>query len=123
MKLTFSEYVHKRDYEAYDLSEKQIIYGKNEKYGQIVFLAGGAGSGKGFAINTFMHGEMFKIRDVDELKLAFQKLDRIGKFTIEDLLEKYGNNLSDADKSFIEKEVIAKKYTLKDLNLKMPSHV
>jgi len=32
------------------LEEKLILYGQGKRYGQIVFLAGGAGSGKGFAI-------------------------------------------------------------------------
>jgi len=62
--LTFSQY----------LEEKLIMYQQGKKYGQIVFLAGGAGSGKGFAIKNFMQGELFKIRDVDEWKKAFMKM-------------------------------------------------
>ena len=50
------------------LTEKQIIIGKGAKYGQVVFLAGGAGSGKGFATTHFLEGTKFKIRDVDEWK-------------------------------------------------------
>ena len=50
------------------------MYNQGKRYGQIVFLAGGAGSGKGFAIKNFMEGEKFKIRDVDEWKKAFMKL-------------------------------------------------
>ena len=61
---TFSQY----------LEEKLIMYAQGKRYGQIVFLAGGAGSGKGFAIKNFMQGELFKIRDVDEWKKAFQFL-------------------------------------------------
>jgi hypothetical protein len=45
MKLNFLEHVQKRDYEVSLLAEKQIVYGTNQNYGQIVFLAGGAGSG------------------------------------------------------------------------------
>ena len=56
------------------LEEKLIMYGQGKRYGQIVFLAGGAGSGKGFAIANFMEKEKFKVRDVDEWKKAFQKL-------------------------------------------------
>ena len=56
------------------LTEKQIVLGKGAKYGQIVFLAGGAGSGKGFATSHFLEGTKFKIRDVDEMKKAFLKL-------------------------------------------------
>ena len=42
------------------LTEKLIVVGKGAKYGQIVFLAGGAGSGKGFAISNFLEGSKFK---------------------------------------------------------------
>jgi dephospho-CoA kinase len=57
------------------------MYNQGKRYGQIVFLAGGAGSGKGFAIKNFMEGEKFKIRDVDEWKKAFMKLaDMKNKF-------------------------------------------
>ena len=63
------------------LEEKLILYGQGKRYGQIVFLAGGAGSGKGFAIKNFMQGELFKIRDVDEWKTALMKLaDTQGKY-------------------------------------------
>ena len=56
------------------LEEKLILYNQGKRYGQIVFLAGGAGSGKGFAIRNFMEKEKFKIRDVDAWKSAFMKL-------------------------------------------------
>ena len=56
------------------LEEKLLMYNQGKRYGQIVFLAGGAGSGKGFAISNFMEKEKFKIRDVDEWKKAFQFL-------------------------------------------------
>ena len=67
--LTFSQFLA----EQY-LEEKLIMYNQGKRYGQIVFLAGGAGSGKGFAIKNFMEGEKFKVRDVDEWKKAFMKL-------------------------------------------------
>ena len=59
---------------AVPLEEKLIVYNGGKKYGQIVFLAGGAGSGKGFAINKFMQRDLFKVRDVDEWKKIFLKL-------------------------------------------------
>ncbi len=124
MKLSFSEYVYKKEYESrIPLEEKLILYNNGAKYGQVVFLAGGAGSGKGFAISNFMQGENFKIRDVDELKIAFQKLDDLGKFTMDELLKKYGDNISQRDMEFIQKNVIDKGFSLKDLNLKTPEHV
>jgi len=59
------------------LTEKQIIIGNGQKYGQIVFLAGGAGSGKGFSSTNFMEINKFKVRDVDELKKAAIKLAQL----------------------------------------------
>ncbi len=112
-----------KDYRAHELIEKQILYNQGKKYGQIVFLAGGAGSGKGFAIKNFMQGENFKVRDVDELKVAFQELDALGKFTTKDLLDKYGDKLSARDKELIQKELINKNLSLDKLNLKTPTHV
>ena len=56
------------------LVEKVLVIGKGANYGQIIFLAGGAGSGKGFAIKNFLQGSKFKIRDVDEWKKAFLKI-------------------------------------------------
>jgi hypothetical protein len=123
LKLKFSEYVELKDYKATQLVEKQILYNNGAKYGQIVFLAGGAGSGKGFAVQHFMQGSEFKIRDVDELKIAFQKLDALGKFTTQDLLDKYGDKISERDKDLIKKELIDKKMRMNQLDLKTPTHV
>ena len=123
MKLKFSEYVDLKDYKASQLVEKQILYNNGAKYGQSVFLAGGAGSGKGFAIKHFMQGSEFKIRDVDELKIAFQKLDALGKFTTQDLLDKYGDKISDKDKELIKKELTDKNLKMGQLDLKTPTHV
>jgi len=67
---TFRQYIREQK-ELLTLLEKQIIIGKGKKYGQIVFMAGGAGSGKGFAVNNFMEGDKFKVRDVDQWKKAF----------------------------------------------------
>ena len=123
MKLKFSEYVDLKDYKATQLVEKQILYNNGAKYGQIVFLAGGAGSGKGFAIKHFMQGSEFKIRDVDELKIAFQKLDALGKFTTQNLLDKYGDKISDKDKELIQRELTDKNLKMGQLDLKTPTHV
>jgi len=123
MKLKFSEYVDLKDYKAHQLVEKQILYNKGAKYGQIVFLAGGAGSGKGFAVQHFMQGSEFKIRDVDELKIAFQKLDALGKFTTQNLLDKYGDKISEKDKELIQRELTDKNLKMGQLDLKTPTHV
>ena len=70
--LSFQNYIT----EQY-LEEKLILYNQGKKYGQIVFLAGGAGSGKGFAISHFMEKEKFKVRDVDEWKKGYLELSKI----------------------------------------------
>ena len=123
LKIKFSEFLEFKDYKAYELVEKQILYNNGKKYGQIVFLAGGAGSGKGFAIQHFMQGSDFKVRDVDELKIAFQKLDALGKFTTQNLLDKYGDKISDKDKELIQRELIDNNLKMGELNLKTPTHV
>ena len=123
LKLKFLEFLELKDYKAYELVEKQILYNNGKKYGQIVFLAGGAGSGKGFAIKHFMQGSDFKVRDVDELKIAFQKLDALGKFTTQNLLDKYGDNISEKDKELIQRELIDANVKMSELNLKTPTHV
>jgi dephospho-CoA kinase len=58
------------------LTEKLLLINNGAKYGQIVFLAGGAGSGKGFAGSNFMNSQDFKVRDVDEMKRLFLKIDK-----------------------------------------------
>lgn len=65
--------------EFYQLDEKQIQYGKNANYGQIVFFAGGAASGKGFSISNFIDATKFKIRDVDQLKTQMMRMDSLLK--------------------------------------------
>ena len=63
------------------LEEKLILYNGGKKYGQVVFLAGGAGSGKGFAINKFLDGKNFKVYDVDSLKTSLLKINQLkGKY-------------------------------------------
>lgn len=59
------------------LLEKQLLINNGAKYGQVVFLAGGGGSGKGFALENFMEKEKFKVMDVDELKLQFIKISKM----------------------------------------------
>lgn len=56
------------------LQEKQILLNNGADYNQAVFLAGGAGSGKGFASKNFMQAEKFKRFDVDRWKEDFLKL-------------------------------------------------
>jgi dephospho-CoA kinase len=59
------------------LHEKLVTFSGGSKYGQIVFLSGGAGSGKGFASSAFMEANKFKVRDVDEWKKTFLKISQL----------------------------------------------
>lgn len=70
--LSLKEHIEMREFQQLD--EKLIMYSNGAKYGQIVFLAGGAGSGKGFAQKNFMEVDKFKVFDVDELKKLFIKV-------------------------------------------------
>ena len=94
------------------LEEKLIMYNQGKRYGQIVFLAGGAGSGKGFAIDNFMEGEKFKVRDVDEWKKAFIKLSDTKKL----YPEIKGLSLRDP-KSVYKLHMFVKKKGIKDKTL------
>ncbi len=76
--LTFNDYRKTLEYDE-QLNEKLIMYNQGKRYGQVVFVVGGAASGKGFAISNFMEKDKFKIRDVDEWKSAFIKLDQIAR--------------------------------------------
>lgn len=63
------------------LEEKLLMLGKGKRYGQVVFLAGGGGSGKGFAASNFMESDKFKVRDVDEWKRLFLRIEKeTGKY-------------------------------------------
>ena len=104
------------------LNEKLITYGNRKPYGQVVFIAGGAGSGKGFAIDNFLDSSSFKVRDVDEMKKQLQILNRLGKITIKDILAKYGRNIKLKDLDLI-RSIQKDGYTLQNLNLKNPDHV
>jgi len=47
------------------LEERAVVIGKGRTEGQAVILAGGAGSGKSFAVNNFMLGK-YKVFNVDD---------------------------------------------------------
>ena len=104
------------------LNEKLITYGNRKPYGQIVFIAGGAGSGKGFAISNFLDSASFKIRDVDEMKKQLQVLNRLGKIDINTIIKKYGKSIKPKDLDLINK-IQDDGFKLQNLNLKNPDHV
>lgn len=59
------------------LYEKLIIINKGKKNGQVLFLAGGAGSGKGFSQEMFIDVKDYKVFDVDALKQRLIKLAKL----------------------------------------------
>ena len=110
------------------LDEKLITYGNRKPYGQVVFLAGGAGSGKGFAGSHFLDSAGFKVRDVDEMKLQLKKMNRLGKIDVDTIIKKYGKNIAPKDMDVINKVFSSetkrgKKVTLGTMNLRNPDHV
>ena len=107
------------------IDEKLITFSNRASYGQIVFMAGGAGSGKGFAIDNFIDAAGFKVRDVDEMKKAVGKLDQLGKFSIDKWFKKYGNKLKPDERAHVEEFVVGKGMTISDVasDLKNPNNV
>jgi predicted kinase len=61
------------------ITEKQIVISgsKGKNYGNVVMLAGGSASGKGFAVSNFLEGNLFKIRDIDEVKRLLIDIDKL----------------------------------------------
>jgi len=117
------------------LDEKLITFSNRAPYGQVVFMAGGAGSGKGFAIDNFIDAAGFKVRDVDEMKKALGKLDELGKVSVDKWYKKYGNKLSTkppknnpkgmTEREHIEEFVLGKNLSISDIasDLKNPNNV
>ena len=114
------------------IDEKLITFSNRAPYGQIVFMAGGAGSGKGFAIDNFIDSAGFKVRDVDDMKKAVGKLNQLGKFSVDKWYKKYGKTLSDkskgnglSPKAHVEEFVLGKGMSISDISkdLKNPNNV
>lgn len=57
------------------LNERLII--TPGQYGNVIFMSGGAASGKSYAIKNYLESNKYKIRDVDEWKSAYIKLARL----------------------------------------------
>lgn len=83
------------------LLEKLITFGNKAypKFGNVVIMAGGAGSGKGFVLSNLV-GIEGKTFDVDELKKMASKAPAIRKKVKDEMgvdLEKLANNLKDPE--------------------------
>jgi len=61
------------------LEEKQIIPGKGKRYGQAILLAGGAGSGKSFAVSQFIDSAQYKVINPDDVLTMAVRLANQGK--------------------------------------------
>ena len=113
------------------LDEKLIMFNQGKNYGQVVFMAGGAGSGKGFAQSNFMEKNKFKVRDVDEWKKAFMKLSKDPRFSNYHAVVKRNAKgrvlgvdvLKDKPKLDYSEDVEVDVILLGDLDLKNPDHV
>ena len=86
---------------AEDLMEKLITFGGKAypKFGNIVIMAGGAGSGKGFVLNKLV-GVEGKVFDVDELKRLASKTPSIKKRVKKELgvdIEALGKDLKNPE--------------------------
>ena len=79
-------------------------------------MAGGAGSGKGFAISNFIDSAGFKVRDVDEMKKAVGKLEKLGKISVDTWYKKFGGNLADTARKHVEEFVIGKGLSIADIS-------
>jgi hypothetical protein len=108
--------------EQEQLDEKLITFSNRAPYGQVVFIAGGAGSGKGYAVKNFIDSFGYKVRDVDEMKQQIQRLNAIGKLSIQQIIDKFGRNIAPKDMEIIKK-IQDDGYDLKTMNLKIPNHV
>jgi len=107
------------------LDEKLITFSNRAPYGQVVFMAGGAGSGKGFAIKNFIDSAGFKVRDVDEMKKSVGELDKLGKFSIDAWYKKYSKKLKPEELAHVEEFVLGKGLSISDVagDLKNPNNV
>ena len=98
----FNHFITEQEYlqgEAEALMEKLITFGGQAypKYGNIVVMAGGAGSGKGFVLSNLV-GVEGKVFDVDELKTLASKTPAIKRRVADELgvdIENLAQNLKD----------------------------
>ena len=74
--VTFQDYYN----EQQALNEKLIVFNGGKRTGQVVFMAGAGGSGKGFVQSQFMDVRDFKVFDVDQVKTLALKVSKLGKY-------------------------------------------
>jgi hypothetical protein len=115
--LGFSAY-HDDDTIYDELNEALITFGRKAypKFGTVVIMAGGAGSGKGFVKNNLL-GVEGKSFDSDELKKAAARLPLIKKRVMDEMgidIEKLSNDLRNPDNVFKLHSIIGEYLNLPD---------
>jgi hypothetical protein len=113
----FSAY-HDDDTIYDELNEALITFGRKAypKFGTVVIMAGGAGSGKGFVKNNLL-GVEGKSFDSDELKKAAARLPLIKKRVMDEMgidIEKLSNDLRNPDNVFKLHSIIGEYLNLPD---------
>lgn len=93
--MNFKNYL--KNYKSTELNEALITFGKKRpKFGQVILLAGGAGSGKGFVTDTLI-GVQAKVMDVDQVK---SQIIHPATFKLNQKIQaKYGIDVSKLDLS------------------------
>lgn len=120
--LTFSDYIELTE-EFQHLEEKLITFGGQAypKFGQVVIMAGGAGSGKGFVKDKLVGVEGYNF-DVDELKLLSTRTPGIVKKVKKEMgvdmtqldPKKVKNTLKDPDNVALLHQIVGDELKLDD---------
>lgn len=96
--LTLNEHIDKENYEYEKyLEEKLIVFNGGKQNGQVIFMAGGGGSGKGFTIDNFVDSRNAKIIDVDAMKQLFIKLSQNPHRWLSDSMRKKAERIDIAE--------------------------
>ena len=117
----FTQFLNEQNFiaeEAETLLEKLITFGGKAypKFGNIVIMAGGAGSGKGFVLGKLV-GVEGKVLDVDELKTLASKTPAI----IQRVKKELGVDLPQLAKSLKDPENVGKLHAIMGDHLKLDS--
>lgn len=118
--LSFSDFSTEKE----RLDERLIQLNNGAKYNQVVILAGGAGSGKGFAISKFIDSSSYQVRDVDEVKKLLQKISAKGKLDAKKIWQNADKSkMRKSDIDTVNRTLSSVNYRLDRLNLREPDHV
>jgi len=104
--------------EQEELQEKLITFGGQAypKFGTIILMAGGAGSGKGFVLNNLVGAEG-RVFDVDQLKTLASNTPKIQK----KVKDEFGVDLKDLASNLRKSENVGKLHQIIGKELNLPS--